>query len=226
MRHIVQIEPTNRCTRKCHYCGHMNMTRDKGLMSMETFQNALALCVEFEQTEVGLNHYGESLLHPQIVEMAVECNRVGISPWLYTNGDLLTDLMIRGLSVVRWSGFTISFHAPLERRIELFMKCQASGIPAHYQAGNGENALSIAGQVPFENPSDAGQPPLADPMNHCRFLRDEMGIVLWDGRLVPCCFDYDAKGTFGSVNHPGALKQRPTVFPVCAKCPGHPANIV
>jgi radical SAM protein with 4Fe4S-binding SPASM domain len=41
--------------------------------------------------------------------------------------------------------------------------------------------------------------PLRPPESPCSWLWTSL-VVLWDGRVVPCCMDYDAKAVLGNVN--------------------------
>jgi hypothetical protein len=224
MKSIVQIELTNKCTRCCEYCGHTNMTREKGFMTIETFQRCIYWLKKWGQKDVGLNHYGESLLHPKLTEFLYLCNKEFIFPWLYTNGDLLDGRMIQKLSVFTFKSLIISGHIPREKRQELYWKCTAAGITCFWQVDLKPEGLSnLAGQVPFEA-GDAKKPPLKDPINQCRFLKEEKFIVLWNGDIVACCFEYDGKDILGHINDATLPESR--VISLCATCPGHPSNTI
>ena len=228
MKHVVEIELTSWCNRHCHHCGHINMTRRKGIMTWATFHATLALCQLLGQTTVGLHHYGESTLHPHWLDMADACGDYGIKPWLYTNGDLLDEGVIAKMRDFTWDHIVISSHAPIERRIWLHALLIREGIPATFQAATNDSGyVSIAGQVEFYNPADHGQPPLVNPAEHCRFLHDEYACVLWNGDLVPCCFDYEGRAVFGNVHDGDAVTKRAAPFnAICSRCPGHPGNVI
>jgi hypothetical protein len=222
MKQIVQIELTNHCNRRCSYCGQMNMTRPKGFITMDTIRRCVAVLAQLKQATVGLNHYGESLLHPQLIDIITELNANNVAPWLYTNGDLLLPRM-KELASLRLHNLVISGHAPDQQRAELAKLCHALGLKAQVQKQVKPGALDIAGQI-----SSPKQPIMADPAKHCKFLRDELLIVLWNGDLVPCCFDYDGKNVVGNINAPigDALKFAAKPSALCGQCSGHPANIV
>jgi MoaA/NifB/PqqE/SkfB family radical SAM enzyme len=65
---IYQIELTNHCNAQCEWCGNTGMSRKRGFMALEVFIGTL----DYLQVEpppgntVGLHHFGESLLHPDL----------------------------------------------------------------------------------------------------------------------------------------------------------------
>ena len=221
MKSIVQIELTNHCNRTCSYCGQVNMKRKRGFMAAKTFTRCVGILRWLKQTSVGLNHYGESLLYPYLIENIRELNEAGVVPWLYTNGDLLDEDTIKALASVRLEHLTISGHMPTQQRIELMVRCRAAGINAMWQVDlNDENTLDLAGQV-----NDQKLLPLLKPAESCGFLKHEKAIVLWDGTLVPCCFDYDGLLPFGSIFDEDVLSLKPSAGKLCDTCSGHPANL-
>jgi hypothetical protein len=226
MKSILQIELTNHCNRRCAYCGQVNMTRKKGFMTDETLTSCISVLQTLKQASIGVHHYGESLLHPKFLPFLRRFVDGGITPWINTNGDFLSDEMIEGISQIKGCSVTISGHAEEHIRRELWQKCVNKGIKAWWQKDVGTNASNIAGQVPFDTAFDKSYPALKDPMNHCRFLKDQIGIVLFNGDLVPCCFDYDGVGVFGNINDENAASLNPRACKICLTCPGHPGNVV
>jgi hypothetical protein len=195
-------------------------------MELRVVERCIELLIELGQTtDVGLNHYGESLMHPGFLFILNVMNEKGIVPFLYTNGDFLSDAMIDRVSKFKLSSLVVSGHMAKAKRVEIQEKCVKAGINAFYQNDfTSETVLSIANQV--EGGHDRGNLPLVDPMNHCKFLRDQYAIVLANGDLVPCCCDYDGKGVFGSVMDKDAINLSPKEFSICKQCPGHPGNVV
>ena len=75
-------------------------------------------------------------------------------------------------------------------------------------------------------------------VHNCKFLWESV-VIAWDGRVVPCCFDYDAKMVLGDLkrsslaeiwNSPAYVELRRAELegrncnPLCANCadaPGH-----
>ena len=128
MRHVVQIELTNVCNRRCFYCGIPIMQRPKGLMTQETFDRCKWVLQHTGQKMVGMHHFGESIINPNLLSFAQQLNEMDIQPFLNTNGDLLTDDLISKLAGVRFHALTISGHMELSQRIELWQKCVNAGI--------------------------------------------------------------------------------------------------
>ena len=227
MKRIVQIELTNFCNRKCHYCGQTNMTRPKGFMEPALVDRCIDVLIKIGQIDnVGLNHYGESLLHPDFINIVEKFNTNGITPWLFTNGDYISDNMIEKLAKLTFSSIVISSHMPKAERQAIQKKCYDAGLPAYWQPDyTPESLISIGNQV--ENVGgDRGKPPLKDPANQCAFLKNDWGIVLWNGDLVPCCIDYDAKGMFGNIMDGNSHDLHSAIFNICSQCPGHSGNTI
>ena len=225
VKSIVQIELTNHCNWSCSYCGQMKMTRRRGFMSAVTFERCVDVLLKLGQKSVGINHYGESLMNNNLVPWIERMNEAGIVPWLYTNGDLLDDDMIQSLASVRLGHLTVSGHMPKPQRQNIVSRCVDAGINAICQIDlNDDNTLDLAGQMRDED--DISEIlPLLRPQDSCGFLKNEKAVVLWDGRLVPCCFDFDAVMPFGNINDAFALECMPSVGKLCATCTGHPSNI-
>ena len=232
MKRIVQIELTNHCNRRCSYCGVPTMQREKGFMSFDTLKRVVEVLHQIGQTEwLGLHHFGESTLHPQLVDFIGYLNENNVLPFLNTNGDILTDDLIERLSTVKLQLLTISGHIEMAKREILWQKCTAKGIVTqyHYDMVDNPYITNLGGQIDLPEGNKVGNtvitaPPLTDPMVQCGFLRKELGIVLWNGDLTACCFDYEGHGKFGSVFDENAAELVPHVFSTCATCPGHPGE--
>ena len=78
MKRIVQIELCNHCNRRCSYCGQPTMKRERGFMSVLTLLKVIDWLKLLNQTSVGLNHYGESLMHPEFINFLDILNQNGI----------------------------------------------------------------------------------------------------------------------------------------------------
>lgn len=224
MKRLVQVELTNICNRKCVYCGIPSMTRVKGFADFKVIERVVEVMKLIGQTDpIGLQHYGESTLHPRLVEFIQYFNDNGISPFLYTNGDFLTDHLIERLSTTSLHTLVISGHIEMSKRYELYQKCKSKGINAYWQVTleGCDQLTSLGGQIIVDHPTANSLPPLKDPAKNCGFLRDQKAIVLWNGDLVPCCFDYDGVGSFGSIFDSNVVDLVATPFKTCSTCPGH-----
>jgi hypothetical protein len=223
MKNIVQIELTNHCNRRCNYCGNRMMKRPRGFADDQMIDRCIFLLNRLGQTSVGLNHYGESLLHQKLIKYISRFNASGITPYLYTNGDLLTDDLIDQLVEVRLDPLVISFHMELEKRLALWNKCK-DRMPTLWQPDNPETLINLAGQIPVEFAPE-GAAPLTDPARQCQFLTEQRGIVLWNGDVTVCCPDYEGYGVYANIYDDNILDATPVPFDLCRTCPGHPGAV-
>ena len=211
MKNITNIELTNVCNRSCSFCGIPYMTRSKGFMSEEVFDRVVDLLVALEQDSVNIIFYGESTLHPRLLEYCKKLNDNNILPCLTTNGDYLTKELILELSTIKLKELVISPHAPLERRNSLLEQCKISGIESvrleeEYIEEDATLNLRSDREVPQKL------------IEKCPFLVKERAVVLWDGRVTACCVDYDGLGVFSNVFDPNILELKPIPFKSCNTC--------
>ena len=99
MPYIIDIEPTNRCNAKCHFCPR-DQTPHEGLMSPEVFAQALKRAVEYRDTArellggdtvLSLCGLGEPLLNRHTVDFTRQAVDAGFEVTLSTNASLLTE---------------------------------------------------------------------------------------------------------------------------------------
>ncbi len=84
------VEPTNRCNLSCTYCPRRTMRDKLGFMDYELYTKLIDEINHYHDRELVLFHRGESLLHPQFLDMVCYGKgRVG-KILLATNGTLLT----------------------------------------------------------------------------------------------------------------------------------------
>ncbi len=91
LMHIYQIELTNYCNSKCAWCDHSKMKRDQGFMDWQIFERTVEVLkyAPPPNNTVGLHHFGESLLHPDINLYLQYLENRNINWRLSTNGRLL-----------------------------------------------------------------------------------------------------------------------------------------
>lgn len=97
--HIHQIEPTNLCNYNCMMCPRgESMTRKIGYMDMHLYKEAINEISTFpdgiKKKGIELFHFGESLFHPDIIEMIEYASQSGLNPILSINPALLTEQQI------------------------------------------------------------------------------------------------------------------------------------
>lgn len=82
--YFAKIEPTNECDLTCPYCGRARLSGPTGLISTEDFGRVIG---ELEESlfMVGLQLWGEPLLHPELYKMVRIAHRAGIATYISTN---------------------------------------------------------------------------------------------------------------------------------------------
>jgi len=85
------IEPTNDCNYACIMCPNKDL-KEKGYMEFILFQKIIDE-VKSSTFDINIVHRGESLLHPQIIEMITYAKSHGLYVRMHTNGSLLTEEM-------------------------------------------------------------------------------------------------------------------------------------
>jgi MoaA/NifB/PqqE/SkfB family radical SAM enzyme len=105
MAFSVDIEPTNRCNAKCHFCPR-DQTPHQGLMLPDVFAQALERAKEYrdlarthrgEDTELSLCGLGEALINKHTPEYARLGVEAGFEVTLSTNASLLTETKAEAL---------------------------------------------------------------------------------------------------------------------------------
>ena len=91
---VVDIEPTNRCNADCHFCPR-DMTPHQGLMSWETFEQALMRADELEvarpRSTVNLCGLGEPLLNKHAPSWSAGSASEGFGCGMSSNASLLDE---------------------------------------------------------------------------------------------------------------------------------------
>ncbi|MFH1156949.1 MAG: radical SAM/SPASM domain-containing protein [Pseudomonadota bacterium] len=101
--HLHQVEPTNACPYRCVMCPRgSRMTRKIGYMEMPVFCRIMDEVSSYPSPERGrkieLFHFGESLLHPDIVRMNAYAAAKGLNTVLSVNALELTPGLSAGLT--------------------------------------------------------------------------------------------------------------------------------
>jgi MoaA/NifB/PqqE/SkfB family radical SAM enzyme len=101
----IDIEPTNRCNAKCHFCPR-DMTPHQGLMGPDVFEQALARAVEFRpiatekfgrKVEISLCGLGEPLLNKHTPDYVRQVREAGFDLTLSSNASILDEAVTRRL---------------------------------------------------------------------------------------------------------------------------------
>ncbi len=216
----VGIETNNTCNLKCKHCPtNTSMRRAKGLITWELFQQIIDNNPEVKR--VYLTNWGEPLLHPQIGEMINYARRQGKVTALTTNGTLLTEKTSReilraGLDILKISidGDPVTYekvrgfsYSRVEKNVlnfihlrdtlgaktwvEVSMLVFPETIPAinsfFHRWEKKVNYVQLQPKF-FTFPRQK--------VSSCRDLWRFL-VVLWDGRIVPCCADVEGELELG-----------------------------
>lgn len=142
---IVDMEVTNRCNAKCHFCPR-DATPHQGLMSPEVFETGFAQALDLpEDIRVNLCGLGEPLLNRHVPEFIGRVRGAGIECGLSSNASLLDErraeqLLEQGLTRVffnvgdRGEAYEEVYKLPWERtleNVERFVALAADDVEIH-----------------------------------------------------------------------------------------------
>jgi len=221
------IEPTNTCNLRCTFCFVTEgMTREGGFMDFDLFKKIIDDCPNLEH--LCMHNWGEPLLHKDIFKMIDYAKNKGVNyVVMNTNGTLVTDKIIdrivdSKLDIIRFSidGSAETFKRVrgvelqnIEQNINKLKKVKEKRRP--------KLKMGVVFTVEEDTEGDA-----EDYITHWEKIVDHVRlqpklitsprtevcpepfgkdygklVVLWDGRVIPCCVDYNANLTVGSVQN-------------------------
>jgi len=201
------------------------MRREKGFIDLELYQRVVEECSKLEVGWIYLFHMGESLLHPKLREMIDFAQFLGVKIRLHTNGTLnLLGIEVDKLCIsVNATSFS-RIQGNIDRLIEekrpfeiVSLEGLSCRIPREYSKYLVEKSFhSWQGAVRITKKGNT----------LCSHPYKAM-VLLWDGRVVPCCADYDAKHVVGDFReqtlqeiwNSGEMQAiRAAPVPMCKRC--------
>ncbi len=92
------VEPTNACNLSCVMCpqSREDIKFTRGVMKFSLFQKIIDEA-KYAVYDMNLHHSGESLLHPEIIEMIRYAKRAGIYTRMHTNATRLDEEKAKGI---------------------------------------------------------------------------------------------------------------------------------
>ena len=221
------IEPTNTCNLRCTFCFVTDgMTRDGGFMDFDLFKKIIDDCTDLEH--LCMHNWGEPLLHKDIFRMIEYAKNKGVNyVVMNTNGTLLTDKMIdrivnSKLDIIRFSidGSAETFKRV--RGVELKnIEKNIKKLKIIKEKKRPELKMGVVFTVEEDTEGDA-----EEYINHWEKIVDHVRlqpklitsprtevcpepfgkdygklVVLWDGRVIPCCVDYNANLMIGNIQN-------------------------
>ena len=221
------IEPTNTCNLRCTFCFVTDgMTRDGGFMDFNLFKKIIDDCTDLEH--LCMHNWGEPLLHKDIFRMIEYAKNKGVNyVVMNTNGTLLTDKMINRivnskLDIIRFSidGSAETFKRVRGVELENFEK-NIKKLKIIKEKKRPELKMGVVFTVEEDTEGDA-----EEYINHWEKIVDHVRlqpklitsprtevcpepfgkdygklVVLWDGRVIPCCVDYNANLMIGNIQN-------------------------
>jgi len=221
------IEPTNTCNLRCTFCFVTEgMTREGGFMEFDLFKKIIDDSPDLEH--LCMHNWGEPLLHKDIFKMIEYAKNKGVNyVVMNTNGTLLTDKMIdqivdSKLDIIRFSidGSAETFKRV--RGVELKkIEQNINKLKNVKEIRRPELKMGVVFTIEEDTEGD-----VEDYITHWEKIVDHVRlqpklitsprteicpepfgkdygklVVLWDGRVIPCCVDYNANLTIGSVQN-------------------------
>ena len=222
----VTLELTAVCNLRCTICplGRGELKRSRTLMPVELVRDILTENSHF--TRVNLNNWGEPLLHPRFAEILNLTNTLAPQAKVYfaTNATLLDDALsgvllsakiheihfsVDGVGPhyehVRGTGYQdvsqrirafIAHRARLHSSVRVCIKavvCAATEAGMDDLVGEWRGVVDEIRLQPLLEFGDRGSRRSAP----CPELRNSYVTVLSDGRVTPCCADYNGALTIG-----------------------------
>lgn len=221
----VRIETTNRCNSNCIMCPRESLTRPLVTMGFDHFKNLAIQSRKLGAETISLFGFGEPLLDPTIAEKVAIVSVLGMEPIITTNASLLTRIMTHnlldaGLKQIRFSVHGIDrnyneTHIGLSWRktiknIMHFLSMSyglctthVSVIPMHGETVDEikEFWLGMVDYLEIWRPHN---------WSYGKYYREYKKVkptcgrpfsgpvqINADGKMMVCCFDYNAEMTVG-----------------------------
>lgn len=221
------IEPTNICNLNCSICPTNNaMTRKKGYLSYALFQKTIDGGSSLEH--LCFHNWGEPFMNKNLFKMIRYAHKKGIRYSVFnTNGTLLDNNTVNQvlnspLSILRISVDGNPYTYRKIRKIE-FKKIEKNIINLVKKRDQIKSSLKIGIVMVVNDQNEKEIDSFYNKWNkivgHIRFqpklisskrtglcpelFGNKYGqmVVLWNGRVIPCCVDFEGKLQIGNVLH-------------------------
>lgn len=221
---IYQLEITNDCNLQCNYCPRQKMIRRIGIVNTGTIIDSI---IKNKGKILRLHHYGESLLDNKLEEkiMLIKKLNPDLKLILNTNGTLLTKERAESIFDSGLDYLIISYHMPLSIKYikQINNKYYSKIEITHMDDVDLSEYKELGIKVTKKRMRDLGQLKkekilTTPPEERCSFLKNNEVVVLWDGRIVPCCECYDDTYVIGDVSGSKVVNKP---FELCKTCLGY-----
>ncbi len=204
---IKNIEVSGICNLRCDYCPYPKMKIKRGFMNRETLNHIIKVLKKQKTKDLGLEVFGEPLLHPDLPEFVRELAKVVPKVKFYTNGTLLTrDICIK-LKEAGLHGLYVSLHKP-EIEDDVLKAVEGLDIFMGFVKVFTHN---WAGKVDKE----------VDPFvknRACPYIFRQRGTIRWNGDIVNCDMDAGDTNILGNIKDTDIEKIKLKSFDLCKTC--------
>jgi organic radical activating enzyme len=216
---IFQIELTNFCDMSCSYCPHHKMTREKGHMAEPVLERCITYAKDLGKEHLILHHFGEPLLHPALESRLLQIKEAGLAIGFSTNGTLLDKLLPMMIALDTDIDITLSVHQWTEAPVSAYWSALASlqeRVKGHKV--NIQKAYNVNLKQYFFCSWVAGRVRDWNYDQECYFLRENSGVVLWNGDIASCCLDCHGESIVSNINRSDARHSKTRSWRGCPSC--------
>ena len=215
---IYQVELSSRCNMQCSYCPHPVMQREQGAMSAEVLAACLKRVVRQGSYPLVLHHFGEPLLHPELRSRLLQIADAGLPIMFSTNGLLLDESwdVLRSIPATIYT--RISVHQWASGPVPAYLdaigqwRSRAKGTNIRIASAGNVNQEQFSFHKWTEGDSDAWD------ARKCIFIRENLGVVLWNGDIATCCADHEGVTASLNILDPDCDARVSALWPACATC--------
>jgi radical SAM protein with 4Fe4S-binding SPASM domain len=217
----LMIEVTNRCNLKCCHCPTKEMKRARGDIDPELVKKIIL--ENKGLSYIYFYNWGEPLLHKNLWEMIGFCTERNIKTCIITNGtlingDIIEKIFASGLSTISFSIDGVGEDYTKERGYDYdtlkkgILEFVNEKKKRELSTPRMELNVVLKDDDPeFIDKIEKDWREHVDTINYqplikyedftrkspCRELWKGNLVVLWDGRVVPCCVDYEGELVLG-----------------------------
>lgn len=194
------------------------MQREKGAMSAEVLEACIQRIIKQGSYCLVLHHFGEPLLHPELRARLAQVAAAGLPMMLSTNALLLDDLWDVLLSVPTKIYVRIAVHQWTHEAESHYFEA----VKTWRKRAKGTNiriaeAANLSqGKYVFHNWTEGVND--GWDASECVFIRENLGVVLWNGDIATCCADHEGATVRLNILDPDCDSRVSELWPACATC--------
>lgn len=203
---------------KCNYCPHPTMKRPKGYMSANVLEKCIKFHLEQGRNLLVLHHFGEPFLHPELEERLFQISDSGLNIQLSTNAVLIDKVWPILLKINCHIKVMISVHKWVKKGESEYIKAVAS-----LKERSKGTQIEILEAYNFKQGNftfhswDEGLKQNWD-VNQCPFIRQNFGVILWNGDIAACCVDYEGYTVDGNIMESQIINHVTKPWKACSTC--------